>query len=38
MIPWVLGETREHDYALCNKRDPSTFEMKCDTCSRKGSH
>ena len=32
MIPWVLGETREHDYALCNKRDPSTFEMRCDAC------
>ena len=32
MVPWVLGETREHDYALCNKRDPQTFEMRCEAC------
>lgn len=32
MVPWVLGETREHDYALCNKRDPLTFVMRCDAC------
>ena len=33
MIPWVLGETREHDYALCNKRDPQTFKMRCEACA-----
>ena len=22
MVPWVLGETREHDRLLCGKRDP----------------
>jgi len=32
MVPWELGETREHDRSLCNKRDATTFKMLCHAC------
>lgn len=32
MVPWVLGETREHDRLLCGKRDPVSFQMLCPAC------
>ena len=37
MVPWVLGEAREHDRDLCNKRDPVSFEMLCPACDARDS-
>ena len=35
MVPWVLGETREHDHLVCNKRDEHTLHMLCPACDVK---
>ena len=35
MVPWVLGETREHDHLVCNKRDEHTLHMLCPACDTK---
>ena len=37
MVPWVLGETREHDRLLCGKRDPLSFWMECPACAQRDS-
>jgi len=33
MVPWVLGETREHDRSYCGKRDAYSKEMLCPACA-----